>query len=107
MRVVELLSDLTTLRPDVCVRHPIPPEAPAAIANRCSKDQKAAIALVHARPEGQVPMSSSSTENSDPDLKRAKDLLELHADVKLAHADGTDRELIEARQAVERVLRDL
>jgi hypothetical protein len=50
---------------------------------------------------------SSSTDSDDPDLKRAKDLLELHADVKLAHADGTDPELIEARRAVEKVLREL
>lgn len=107
MRVVELLSDLTTLRPDVCVRHPTLPDAPRVNTNTQLKDQKAALALVHARPEGHVPTSSSSTDASDPDLKRAKDLLELHADVKLAHADGTDRELIEARQAVERVLRDL
>lgn len=107
MRVVELLSDLTTLRPDLCVRHPILLEAPTAIANTLLKDQKAALALVHARPEGHIPNSSSSADANDPDLKRAKDLLELHADVKLAHADGTDRELIEARQAVERVLRGL
>lgn len=61
---------------------------------------------MNTRPDGTRPTSSSADEN-DLDLKRAKDLLELHADVKLAHADGTDPELIEARQAVEKVLRDL
>ena len=72
------------------------------------QDQKAALALVNTRPEGTTPTSSSSsTDSSDPDLKRAKDLLELHADVKLAHADGTDPELIEARRAVGKVLREL
>jgi hypothetical protein len=70
------------------------------------QDQKAALALVNTRPEGITP-TSSSTDSDDPDLKRAKDLLELHADVKLAHADGTDPELIEARRAVEKVLREL
>lgn len=70
------------------------------------QDQKAALALVNTRPEGSPPISSAE-ETQDPDLKRARDLLDLHAEVKLAHADGTDRELIEAREAVERVLRDL
>ena len=62
------------------------------------------------RPENTTSPSTSTinaTLNNDPDLKRAQDLLELHSDVKLAHADGTDRELIEAREAVQRVLRDL
>lgn len=40
-------------------------------------------------------------------MKRAKDLLELHADVKMAHADGTDKELNEAREAVAGVLASL
>lgn len=59
------------------------------------------------RPENTPASSINATLNNDPDLKRAQDLLELHSDVKLAHADGTDRELIEAREAVQRVLRDL
>lgn len=76
------------------------------------QDQKAALALVTTRPENTTsPSTPASTINAtltnDPDLKRAQDLLELHSDVKLAHADGTDRELIEAREAVQRVLRDL
>jgi len=88
MRVAEMLSDLTTLRPEVC-------------------DQKAALALVTIRPENTPASSINATLNNDPDLKRAQDLLELHSDVKLAHADGTDRELLSAREAVQRVLRDL
>jgi len=46
-------------------------------------------------------------EDSDPDLHRAKDLLELHATVKVAHQGGTDKELNDARKAVEKVLWDL
>jgi hypothetical protein len=38
---------------------------------------------------------------------RAKDLLGLHASVKLARQDGTDEELNEARMAVEKVLKTL
>jgi hypothetical protein len=74
-----------------------------------SQDQKAALALVTTRPQNTATSASTTdaTLNNDPDLKRAQDLLELHTDVKLAHADGTDRELIEAREAVQRVLRDL
>jgi hypothetical protein len=33
--------------------------------------------------------------------------VELHAEVKVAHQDGTDKELTEARAAVEKVLREL
>jgi hypothetical protein len=79
-------------------------------ASKIEQDQKAALALVTTRPENTSTSASTSTDatlSNDPDLKRAQDLLELHTDVKLAHADGTDRELIEAREAVQRVLRDL
>jgi hypothetical protein len=84
-------------------------------ASKLKQDQKAALALVTTRPENTSTSASTSTStsttdatlNNDPDLKRAQDLLELHTDVKLAHADGTDRELIEAREAVQKVLRDL
>jgi hypothetical protein len=92
----------------LCTPPPIPSSPENHKPNQLtpSQDQKAALALVNTRPEGTTP-TSSSTDLSDPDLKRAKDLLELHADVKLAHADGTDPELIEARRAVEKVLREL
>ena len=66
--------------------------------------------LVSARPNNtsnkQVSKSSEDNE-SDPDLKRAKDLLELHSTVKVAHQDGSDEELNNARDAVRRVLRQL
>lgn len=123
MRVAELLSDLTTLRPEVCVRHSNPRHFPyntiytrrptrtpklTATPIQTPQDQKAALALVTTRPENTTSTTSTPTTTSnDPDLKRAQDLLELHSDVKLAHADGTDRELIEAREAVRRVLVDL
>ncbi|CAK4031327.1 Hypothetical predicted protein [Lecanosticta acicola] len=90
MRVAEFLSDLTSLQ--VC--EPI-----------------AALALVSARPD-KPSETNGTTQNSgndedDPDLKRAKDLLDLHGSVKLAHQDGTDKELNEARDAVAKVLRTL
>jgi len=46
-------------------------------------------------------------QDIDPDLKRAQDLVELHAVVKLAYEHGTDRELHDARDAVMNILKDL
>lgn len=63
------------------------------------------------KPEGTEPVEGAAAvardEDSDQDLRRAKDLLDLHGSVKLAHQDGTDKELNEAREAVANVLRDL
>ncbi|KAK0258986.1 hypothetical protein LTS09_006274 [Friedmanniomyces endolithicus] len=89
MRVAEVLSDLTTLY---------------------LADPKAALALVTAR-ESQDRTAEAEPiaryEDDDPDLQRAKSLVHLHASVKVAHQDGTDRELNEAREAVAKVLREL
>ncbi|KAK4897358.1 hypothetical protein LTR27_004878 [Elasticomyces elasticus] len=89
MRVAEILSDLTTLY---------------------LADPKAALALVTAR-DAEDGVSRKVTdvrhEDDDPDLKRARDLVQLHAEVKVAHQDGTDKELNEAREAVAKVLREL
>ncbi|KAK0259999.1 hypothetical protein LTR91_015009 [Friedmanniomyces endolithicus] len=89
MRVAEVLSDLTTLY---------------------LADPKAALALVTARVShdgtaGAKPMARY--EDDDPDLQRARNLVQLHASVKVAHQDGTDRELNEAREAVAKVMREL
>ena len=74
------------------------------------KDSNAALALVSARPEGIGGAQNSQTtkdEDNDPDLKRAKDLLELHANVKVANLEGMNSDLNDARQAIEKVLRRL
>ena len=68
------------------------------------------MALVTARPINGTTAKAETTarhQDTDADLQRAKDLLELHAEVKVAHQDGTDKELNEARETVSRVLRDL
>ena len=45
---------------------------------------------------------------SDPDLQRAKDLVELHYTVKLKYLhEGLDAELQEARENVKRVSREV
>lgn len=72
------------------------------------QDSNAALALVSARPAGSSAASQNDTGNGDdPELKRAKDLLELHATFNVAHPNGSNLELNEARDAVERVMRTL
>ncbi|PPJ58481.1 hypothetical protein CBER1_05587 [Cercospora berteroae] len=92
MKVADLLSDLTQLQ---------------------FADPGAALALVSARSSaagsaaanGEV---SSNGHRDDPDLKRAKDLLDLHKTVKLAHPDAEpDAALRKARADVDKVLREL
>jgi len=54
------------------------------------------------------PKQQSQQQEEDPDLQRAKDLVQLHYSVKRAHADGVvDEGLLEARRAVREVLDEL
>lgn len=64
------------------------------------------MALVCARPSAsQTRTPSTPATKSDPELARAKDLVELHFAVKVAHQDGRlEGELAEARDAVRRAL---
>ena len=75
------------------------------------QDPNAALALVSARPnEGpntKQASTSAKDEDSDSDLIRAKDLVALDSTFNAAHQDGTDKELNDAREAVQRVLRTL
>jgi hypothetical protein len=65
--------------------------------------------------EGSEPSNLKSTAattddagTTDPDLQRAKDLLELHYGVKVKYQEeGLDGELQRAREDVERVSREL
>ncbi|KAI5366110.1 hypothetical protein Slin14017_G037500 [Septoria linicola] len=91
MKVADLLSDLTQLQ---------------------AADAEAALALVSAKP----PLATSSNaeqplpkgDDDDPDLQRAKDLLELHKTVKLAHRDAEpDKALKQARSDVASVMGEL
>lgn len=60
------------------------------------------MALVSARGEdGSKPAASASNEDSDVDLKRARDLIELHYSIKVAGETGQlERILREARAVV-------
>ncbi|KAF1840512.1 uncharacterized protein K460DRAFT_411095 [Cucurbitaria berberidis CBS 394.84] len=86
MRLAEMLSDLVSLR--AC-------------------DPSAALALVSARPSTshQDANTTIPSEEEDVDLKRAKDLLKLHYEVKEAHKRGQlSNGLDEARRAVEKAV---
>jgi hypothetical protein len=79
-----------------------------------SKDPTAAMDLVLARPPTTVTsvptqqlQRAQNASDSDVDLARAQDLLDLHANVKLAHRDGVDHALRQARQQVDLALRNV
>ncbi|KAM3419881.1 hypothetical protein BST61_g3207 [Cercospora zeina] len=93
MKAADLLSDLTQLQ---------------------FADPEAALALVSAArssTSGDTAVNGDAPTNGhrdDPDLKRAKDLLDLHKTVKLAHPDAEpDAALKKARADVDQVLREL
>ncbi|KEQ82309.1 hypothetical protein D6C78_00404 [Aureobasidium pullulans] len=93
LKVADILSDLTSLRVGdpvaamdlVLARSPI---TPAGISTQQLK-------------------RAQNTTDSDVDLARAQDLLDLHANVKLAHRGGLDRSLLQARQQVNTALRNV
>ncbi|KAK9860812.1 hypothetical protein MYU51_006103 [Penicillium brevicompactum] len=94
MRVAEILSDITSLRV-------------------CGHNEALALVNVHKHaPECDSTGGSASADKSQAqdrdDLRRAKELVELHYEVKARHANGTvDEELSLARQDVRRVLSEL
>jgi len=64
---------------------------------------------VHKSPSRDAnPKQQHQQQEEDADLQRAKDLVQLHYSVKIAHADGAvDEGLLEARRAVREVLDEL
>ncbi|OJD24755.1 hypothetical protein ACJ73_03876 [Blastomyces percursus] len=109
MKVAEVLSDLTSLR--VCGHA----EALALVNVYTTIANQEQHQPEQNQPHvGQVP--SPKTTDSHPtalaeDLRRAKDLVELHNDGMLkqlnTQSGGLHRELRKARQDVDRVLREL
>ncbi|KAL8729828.1 MAG: hypothetical protein Q9166_004469 [cf. Caloplaca sp. 2 TL-2023] len=93
MQIASILSDLNSLR--VC-------------------DHNAALALVSTRapasdtsgPESSKQGGSKKNHrtDSDPDMERAMDLVELHNEVKMKHVRGEDHGLKQARRDVDAVL---
>jgi hypothetical protein len=116
MKVAEVLSDLTSLR--VCVWSPrfarasilllTPPQEPAAAQALVSARPSPPQSSVEAVKAKTASLQKQSTVEGDADLQRAKDLIDLHYKVKVAHADGTvDEGLESARRDVGEVLRGL
>lgn len=113
MTLSEILSDLVSLR--VCVStapivtspsSPVPSHKPLLTY---LQDPAAALALVSARPASSNSnphaQATEANDDNDNDLKRAKDLLKLHYDVKEAHKRGQlSRGLEEARRDVGRAV---
>ncbi|WEW60002.1 hypothetical protein PRK78_005484 [Emydomyces testavorans] len=92
MKVAEVLSDLTSLR-------------------ACGHAEALALVNVHRTYDGSTP-EDDSAQGTNPDLQRAKDLIELHKEVKLRHQQYqngglVDKGLRQAREEVSRVLREL
>ncbi|EER25900.1 hypothetical protein D8B26_008224 [Coccidioides posadasii str. Silveira] len=98
MKVAEILSDLTSLR-------------------ACEHADAAALLNVGKTAPGSAnPQDASSavasSQSMNPDLQRAKDLIDLHKEVKLRHQryqNGglVDKDLRQARDDVSRVLWEL
>ncbi|OJJ79854.1 uncharacterized protein ASPGLDRAFT_69757 [Aspergillus glaucus CBS 516.65] len=100
MQVAEILSDITSLR--VCdhtdaltlvtVNERLPARAPSQETQSQTQSQSQA----------------QSHRDSNEDLRRAKELVDLHHELKTRHANGTvDEELARARESVRKVLKEL
>jgi hypothetical protein len=79
-------------------------------SNNILQGHNEALALVnvHKNIASSESAEASSASTDKDDLRRAKELVELHYEVKARHANGTvDEELSRAREDVRRVLREL
>ncbi|KAF2436390.1 hypothetical protein EJ08DRAFT_691562 [Tothia fuscella] len=99
MRVAEVLSDLTSLR--VC-----DPTAAQSLVSARPSPPSSSTEAVKAKTAAALQKGKSVQE--DTDLQRAKDLIDLHYKVKVAHENGRADEGLEgARRDVRAVLRGL
>ncbi|GLI77191.1 hypothetical protein PoHVEF18_005477 [Penicillium ochrochloron] len=93
MQVAEILSDITSLR--VCGHN----EALALVSGPIPTDEP---------PAESGSVASNGPNSKQEALQRAKELVQLHYEVKSRHVDGeVDEELRQAREDVYRVLREL
>ncbi|KAF9892867.1 hypothetical protein FE257_000456 [Aspergillus nanangensis] len=76
MQVAEILSDLTSLR--VCDHHDA--LALVTVNERITHPSESG--------EGQKPAKQHTEENTNNELQRAKELVDLHYEIKARHADG-------------------
>ncbi|OKO97556.1 hypothetical protein PENSUB_10350 [Penicillium subrubescens] len=130
MQVAEILSDITSLRVCVSLGTPVT-SCPTAHPNNASarkapkiiikaydtnifQGHNEALALVSGpalvnQPHAGAGSGASNGQTSKQEaLQRAKELVQLHYEVKSRHVDGeVDEELRQAREYVYRVLREL
>ncbi|KAK5144846.1 hypothetical protein LTR04_001458 [Oleoguttula sp. CCFEE 6159] len=115
MRVAEILADLTSLRAcDPAAALALVSARPPLSTSSTASANNATAPTTNAPPTPSAPIPNTDPD-LDPDIQRAKDLLHLHYTVKVAHqrggsgsgGAGFDRELVAAREAVERAVRAL
>ncbi|KAG9188265.1 hypothetical protein G6011_02188 [Alternaria panax] len=95
MQLAEILSDLMSLR--VC-----DPAAALALVSARDTNPDTTSLDTAAKPTA---TNSATDDEQDPELKRAKDLLKLHYEVKEAHKKGElGRGLEEARSLVRKAV---
>ncbi|KAJ8176726.1 hypothetical protein LV161_008415 [Aspergillus fumigatus] len=98
MQVAEILSDLTSLR--VCDYN----DALALV----TVNERLNEAKVLPDDRSKATLGKRQQEQQNDDLRRAKELVDLHYEMKTNNALGTvDEELTRAREEVNRVLREL
>lgn len=133
MQVAEILSDITSLRVCVSLGAPVttysnlPHRSPwqrisaqgpennhQSIDTNISQGYNEALAFVNGPASTNEPPAESGSVASNGQtvkqeaLQRAKELVQLHSEVKSRHVDGeVDEELRQAREDVYRVLRGL
>lgn len=107
MQVASILSDLTSLR--VCVSLHPPTHHNLHHLTNTPQDPAAAQTLVSAgSSQTQSSLQPNTNDTSDPDLQRAKDLVDLHNNVKVRLEErGLDAELERLRVQVEVLVRGL
>lgn len=115
MKVAELLSDLKSLSPEVCPPgaamklvsvHRTLDDASDKISGSSNNDATIEKPSPKATKADGITMSNSDAD--DADIRRAKELVALHYDVKVKHREtGLDEELLQARHDVANILRSL
>ncbi|KAL8672179.1 MAG: hypothetical protein Q9168_003343 [Polycauliona sp. 1 TL-2023] len=94
MQVASILSDLASLREHNAALALVSTRAPASDTSTPTSTQPSTSKNIH-------------TLKSDPDMERALDLIDLHQGVKMAHVQGQDQGLTQARKDVDAVLAEL
>ncbi|KAI9720390.1 MAG: hypothetical protein M1812_002896 [Candelaria pacifica] len=98
MQIAEILSDLTSLR--VCGH-----EEALRLVN--SSISLSTAFNSDTSDTGNTTKVKPRNEESDPDIQRANDIMELHQTVKVKHAQSLDADLQQARSEVRELLERL